>query len=171
MDSDVATISNSRGSKGEVLETEETKGTWWKHLGQNQLHRGDIPLSSNTAGGTPRAPPPLSWKDPTRNRRVAHGDGKLQAALGNDISLKYLGEAGLSLAPLSGAEGTRATPPGLAPTLASCGGGGELLGGGERGWEWPPPAPHQAEQVAPEAGTLFIFLVKKIRGINNASSS
>lgn len=33
MDSDVATISNSRGSKGEVLELEETKGTWWKTLG------------------------------------------------------------------------------------------------------------------------------------------
>ena len=31
---------------------------------------------------------------------MAHGDSKLQAALGNDISLKkYLGEAGLSLAP------------------------------------------------------------------------
>ena len=30
---------------------------------------------------------------------------------------------------------------------------------------------HGAEQVVPEAGTLFIFLFKKIREINNARSS
>ena len=62
-----------------------------------------MPSSSNTAGGTPRAPPPPSRKDTTRNRRVAQGDGRLQAVLGNGVSpKKYLGEAGLSLAPPQG---------------------------------------------------------------------
>ena len=48
----------------------------------------------------PTGTPPLSRKDPERNRRVAHGDGRLQAAFRNGISpKKHLGEAGLSLVP------------------------------------------------------------------------
>lgn len=47
---------------------------------------------------------------------MAHGDGKLQAALGNDISLKkYLGEAGLNLAPSAGLKAPLQLLQGLRP--------------------------------------------------------